>query len=114
MRARLAAAADETVAERVRAVLEAKLDLVLQLAGDSPHTAEVLDGRARLFGDICTDFTARLRSVLALLLTRAAVERPEDAADICIALVVGMEGAPDPKRIFDRAAAAFLAGLAAG
>ncbi|MFK0021143.1 TetR/AcrR family transcriptional regulator [Streptomyces sp. NPDC090798] len=43
-------------AERVRGVLAAKLDLVLQLAGDSPHTAELLDEKARLFGDICHAF----------------------------------------------------------
>ncbi|MDH6108502.1 AcrR family transcriptional regulator [Kitasatospora sp. MAP12-15] len=110
-RARQAAAFDAPVAERVRAVLEAKLDLVLQLAGDSPHTAELLDSKARLFGDICTEFTARLRSLLADVFAQAGVEQPEDAADICIALVVGLESAPAPKRLFARAAAALHTGL---
>ncbi|GAX54555.1 TetR/AcrR family transcriptional regulator [Streptomyces olivochromogenes] len=48
-------------AERVRGVLAAKLGLVVQLAGDSPHTAELLDEKARLFGDICHAFVGELR-----------------------------------------------------
>ncbi|MDJ0466227.1 hypothetical protein [Streptomyces sp. H27-C3] len=37
---------------------------MLDLSGDSPHTAELLDEKARLFGDICHGFTADLRGLL--------------------------------------------------
>lgn len=118
-RARRAAAAEDTpVAERVRGVLAAKLELVLRLAGDSPHSAELLDAKARLFGDICHTFTADLRRRLLTGLftqagTPAAVE-PAEAADICIALVVGLESVSDARQLFTPASDALLAGLLAG
>jgi AcrR family transcriptional regulator len=114
-RARRAAAAGDTpVAERVRGVLAAKLELVLRLAGDSPHSAELLDARARLFGDICHTFTADLRRLLTDLFTLAgtpAAVEPAEAADICIALVVGLESVSDARQLFTPATDALLAGL---
>lgn len=114
-RARRAAAAPDTpVAERVRGVLAAKLELVLRLAGDSPHSAELLDAKARLFGDICHTFTADLRRLLTDLFTEAgtpAAVEPAEAADICIALVVGLESVSDARQLFTPATDALLAGL---
>ncbi|MGX1669212.1 TetR/AcrR family transcriptional regulator [Streptomyces sp. NPDC055400] len=113
-RARRAAAEDSPVAGRVRGVLAAKLDLVLRLAGDSPHSAELLDAKARLFGDICHTFTADLRRLLTDLFTQAgtsAAVEPAEAADICIALVVGLESASDARQLFTPATDALLAGL---
>ncbi|MFA3839777.1 TetR/AcrR family transcriptional regulator [Streptomyces aureus] len=114
-RARRAAAAEDTpVAERVRGVLAAKLELVLRLAGDSPHSAELLDAKARLFGDICHTFTADLRRLLTGLFTEAgtlAAVEPAEAADICIALVVGLESVSDAPQLFTPATDALLAGL---
>jgi AcrR family transcriptional regulator len=114
-RARRAAGAGGTpVAERVRGVLAAKLELVLRLAGDSPHSAELLDARARLFGDICHTFTADLRRLLTDLFTQAgtpAAVEPAEAADICIALVVGLESVSDARQLFTPATDALLAGL---
>ncbi|MFR9798770.1 TetR/AcrR family transcriptional regulator [Streptomyces sp. MS06] len=112
-RAREAAASRDPVADRVHGVLEAKLDLVLDLAGDSPHTAELLDAEARLFGDVCADFTARLRTLLTALLREAAIDEPEDAADLCIALVGGLEDRARAKPLLGRATAALVTGLAA-
>ncbi|MFI6493152.1 TetR/AcrR family transcriptional regulator [Streptomyces sp. NPDC050564] len=113
-RARQAAAEDAPPAERVRGVLAAKLGLVLQLAGDSPHTAELLDEKARLFGDICHTFTGDLRRLLIALFAeadpRAGVE-PAEAADICLALVVGLESAPDGRHLLAPATDALLTGL---
>jgi AcrR family transcriptional regulator len=119
-RARRAATAEAPWAQRVRGILEAKLNLVLELAGDSPHTAELLDAKARLFGDICHAFTADLRRLLieafaeADNLTppdnRTALE-PANAADICIALVVGLETVADGRRLLGPATDALLAGL---
>ncbi|WP_369244122.1 TetR/AcrR family transcriptional regulator [Streptomyces sp. R41] len=113
-RARQAAAEDAPPAERVRGVLAAKLDLVVQLAGDSPHTAELLDEKARLFGDICHAFTGDLRRLLIALFAEvdspAGVE-PAEAADICLALVVGLESAPDGRRLLAPATDALLTGL---
>ncbi|NGO72315.1 TetR/AcrR family transcriptional regulator [Streptomyces boncukensis] len=112
------AAADEAVpyTERIRHVLAVKLDLVLQLAGDSPHTAELLDAKARLFGEICTSFTADLRHLLSGLFQHAGPApgvEPAQAADICLALVCGLEGVPDGERLLRPATDALLTGLLA-
>ncbi|GHE63806.1 hypothetical protein GCM10018785_35900 [Streptomyces longispororuber] len=63
-RAEAAAVRAAPPAERVHGILAAKLDLVLDLTGRSPHTVELLDPNARLSGDICDAFTARLRVLL--------------------------------------------------
>lgn len=113
-RAREAAAADAPPAERVRGVLAAKLDLVLQLSGDSPHATELLDVKGRQFGEICTSFTTDLRELLTGLFTGTGTPpgvEPEEAADICVALVVGLESVPDGRRLLAPAADALLAGL---
>ncbi|MFW5419906.1 TetR/AcrR family transcriptional regulator [Nocardiopsis sp. CNT-189] len=112
-RARAAAEAEGPVEGRVRGVLGAKLGLVLRLHGDSPHTAELLDAKARLFGDICTEFCAEVRALLTGLFTEAgtAAVDPGDAADICIAVVVGLEGEENAARLLGPAADAITAGL---
>lgn len=113
-RARQAAAEDAGTAERIRGVLAAKLDLVLRLAGDSPHSAELLDAKARLFGDICHAFTGSLRSLLIDLFTEAgtpATVEPAEAADICVALVMGLESVTEGRRLFGPATDALLTGL---
>ncbi|MCL8011520.1 TetR/AcrR family transcriptional regulator [Streptomyces sp. AS02] len=114
-RARDAATAeDASYTTRVRGVLAAKLDLARGLTGDSPHTAELLDDKARLFGDICGTFTADLRQLLTALFTEAgtsATIEPAEAADICLALVSGLEAAPDGERLLGPATEALLTGL---
>ncbi|MER7701417.1 helix-turn-helix domain-containing protein [Kitasatospora sp. NPDC097605] len=110
-RARAAAAGEAPAADRVRGVLEAKLGLALRLRGDSPHTAELLDAEARLFGEVCTAFTAELRGLLVGVLRGSGVAEAEDAADIGLALVAGLEGAGEPERLLARAAEALCAGL---
>ncbi|MFG2651857.1 TetR/AcrR family transcriptional regulator [Streptomyces sp. NPDC048436] len=113
-RAREAATADAPYAERVRGVLAAKLGLVLGLAGDSPHSAELLDEKGRLFGDICHGFTGSLRSLLIELFSEAgsAVSvAPAEAADICVALVIGLESVSDGARLFTPATDTLLTGL---
>ncbi|MEV0027989.1 TetR/AcrR family transcriptional regulator [Nocardia sp. NPDC050793] len=112
--ARAAASADAAAAERIRDVLAAKLELVLRLRGDSPHAAELLDAEARLFGDICAEFTGDLRVLLIELFDTAGVAGsvpPATAADICVALVIGLESAANPRELFDPAIDAVLAGL---
>ncbi|MCI3934936.1 TetR/AcrR family transcriptional regulator [Streptomyces sp. AN091965] len=188
-RAEAAAVAEAPPAERVHGILAAKLDLVLDLTGRSPHAVELLDPRARLSGDICDAFTARLRALLteqfaaadreaaagrettagrgaaahreatagreaavnreaaagreaaeaheavagreaAVADGRAAAGRdavrvapgepadtapaaptPAQCADICLALVVGLETAPDAARLLRPATDALLTGL---
>ncbi|MEV4440541.1 TetR/AcrR family transcriptional regulator [Streptomyces sp. NPDC049577] len=110
------AAADTTLpyAARIQGVLAAKLELVLELHGDSPHTAELLDDKARLFGGICSAFTADLRRLLTGLFAEAGtVEEvePAEAADICIALVIGLEGATAAQHLLPLASDALAAGL---
>ncbi|MFI9784167.1 TetR/AcrR family transcriptional regulator [Kitasatospora sp. NPDC051984] len=110
------AAADSAVpyTARVRGVLAAKLELVLALSEDSPHTAELLDDKARLFGGICSGFTAELRHLLTGLFTEAGTAEgvgPAEAADICISLVVGLEHATDAHRLLPLGSDALVAGL---
>ncbi|WP_225805134.1 TetR/AcrR family transcriptional regulator [Streptomyces sp. NK15101] len=111
---RSAADEDAPYAERVRGVLAAKLDLVLELDAASPHTAELIDTEARLFGTICGAFTRDLRRLLVDLFTEAGTAagfEPSEAADIAIALAVGLESAPEPRRLLGPASDALLAGL---
>lgn len=111
-----AAAPDAPQAERIRGVLAAKLDLVLRLAGDSPHSAELLDHKARLFGNICHDFTGSLRRLLIGLFSEAgtpATVEPAEAADMCIALVIGLESVSEGEHLFGPATDALLTGLLA-
>jgi hypothetical protein len=98
-------------AGRIREILVAKLDLVLALVGDSPHAAELLDSKARLFGDICHSFTAELRTILVDQFTRAGATHPEQAADIAITLVLGLEARPDAAELLAPATDALLRGL---
>lgn len=111
--ARAAAAGDGTPEARIRGVLNAKLRLVLGMLTDSPHTAELLDEKGRLFGDICTQFTADIADMLADLFSEAGISAmsPRQAADICVALVVGLEGRPDADRLLQPAADALVDGL---
>ncbi|MGQ4390236.1 TetR/AcrR family transcriptional regulator [Streptomyces sp. SAS_270] len=111
---RAAADQDASCATRIRGVLEAKFDLVLQLSGDSPHTAELLDEQARLFAGICTGFTTDLRSLLTALFAEAGTAgpvTPAQAADICLALVVGLESVPAGTHLLRPASDALLTGL---
>ena len=108
--AREAAEGAGPTGHRIHAVLEAKMNLVLALAGDSPHTAELLDQKARLFGDICHRFGADVHAVLVQLF-QAAPPRgvtPVEAADICLALVIGLEGSTDPALLLGAATAALF------
>ncbi|MGW6796004.1 TetR/AcrR family transcriptional regulator [Streptomyces chartreusis] len=107
-----ATAEDASYATRVRGVLAVKLDMVRRLTGDSPHTAELLDDKARLCGDLCGTFTTGLRQLLVALFTAAGTTaRPEDAADVCLAMVAGLEAMPDGERLLGPATDALLTGL---
>src|SRR6476620_7454324 len=65
-----AADPDATAERRALGILTAKRDLVLPM-GDSPHAAELLDARARLFGDICTAYSTRFRALLTGIFEQA-------------------------------------------
>ncbi|MGW0634947.1 TetR/AcrR family transcriptional regulator [Nocardia salmonicida] len=113
-RAAAAATTDATVVGRIRGVLKVRLDLVLELRACSPHGAELLDHRARLFGDICTAFTDDLRSLLVEIFTAAGTTElipPSLAADACLALVVGVESADAPRQLFEPSVTALVSGL---
>jgi AcrR family transcriptional regulator len=108
--AQAAAARTDTAEQRTLGILTAKFGLVLALR-DSPHVAELLDARARLFGDICTAFTARLRSLLTEVFEQAGTDRPQDAADICLTLARGFESSPHQAHLMQPAAEALIHGL---
>jgi AcrR family transcriptional regulator len=101
---------ERPMGERIRGVLEAKMNLVVALAGDSPHTAELLDQKARLFGDICHQFSQDIRGLLVDLFDAAPVRgvTPVEAADICMALVIGLEGANHPAPLLSAGIGALL------
>jgi AcrR family transcriptional regulator len=111
--AQAAASGEGTPEQRIRGVLDAKLQLVLGMLTDSSHTAELLDEKGRLFGDICTQFTSDIVKLLTALLLEAGIStlRPEQAADICVALVVGLESRPDAAQLLAPAADAVIDGL---
>lgn len=108
--AREASADSRPTGDRIRGVLEAKMNLVLALAGDSPHTAELLDRKARLFSDICHRFSDDIHGLLVQLFDAASVRgvTPVEAADICLALVTGLEGSKDPAPLLSAAIGALL------
>lgn len=67
-----------------------------------------------MFGDICHAFGGELRRLLIALFAEAAAPtgvEPAEAADICLALVVGLESAPDGRRLLAPATDALLTGL---
>ncbi|WP_431683596.1 TetR/AcrR family transcriptional regulator [Kitasatospora sp. KL5] len=101
---------DATAEQRALGILTAKLDLVLVLR-DSPHVAELLDARTRLCGDICTAFTAHLRTLLTEVFEQAGTDRPRDAADICLTVVRGFESPPHQAHLMQPAAEAVIDGL---
>jgi len=111
--ARAAAAGPGTAAERVHGVLAAKLGLVRAMLTASPHTAELLDEKGRLFGDICTEFGADVAGLIAGLFREAGVDAKAagEAAETCVALVVGLERHPDAERLLALGSAALVAGL---
>lgn len=131
-RAAAAATADVPAAERIHGILAAKLDLVLDLAGGAGHAAELLDAKARLSGDICDAFTDRIRELLTEQFTGTGVAAaptgaaeatstpalatatpltPAQAADICLALVIGLESLPVAAHLLRPATDALLTGL---
>ncbi|WP_017537084.1 TetR/AcrR family transcriptional regulator [Nocardiopsis halophila] len=115
-RARRAARARGGAADRVAGVLGAKLDLALELRGHSPHTVELMDEHARVFGDVCARFTGDIRELLVAIFTEAGTAggvTPEDAADSCLALAVGLERHSAAQRLIGPAARVLAEGLAA-
>ena len=105
-----AARTDAPAEQRALGILTAKADLVLALR-DSPHVAELLDARARLFGDICTAYSTRFRTLLAEIFEQAGTTRPQDAADICLTLIRGFESSPQQAHLMRPAAEALIDGL---
>ena len=92
---------DAPVEERLRRVLQAKLDTFMEVVGGSPHGAELLDENGRLAGDISQAGLARMLRILKRLVEDAAErgelapERtglsPAAAAEIALAWTRGVE-----------------------
>ncbi|WP_328402881.1 TetR/AcrR family transcriptional regulator [Nocardia sp. NBC_00403] len=109
-RARQAAAGHAPVADRVHEILTAKLDLATGPFADSPHAAELLDEHTRLSGDICRGFTTELLTLLTAVFAESAAPRPDDAAQICLAVLVGLIAA-DRTELLRPAVDAAVSGL---
>lgn len=70
-----------------------------------------------MFGDICHAFVGELRRLLISLFAEAAAPtgvEPAEAADICLALVVGLESSPNSRHLLAPATDALLTGLLGG
>ncbi|MFC0003895.1 TetR/AcrR family transcriptional regulator [Micromonospora siamensis] len=89
--ARAAAASDDTVTQRLQAVLGAKLELTLGLHRDSRHAAELLDASGKLTGDLSEAYTRELTEVVASALAEAAGPRAHAVAEVLVALTRGLE-----------------------
>ncbi|MGQ0841953.1 TetR/AcrR family transcriptional regulator [Actinokineospora sp.] len=94
-----AVAADASLADRLHAVLAAKLELTLKLWRDSPHAAELLDAGARLSGGLVEDFTAAILDLLTNTIEAAAARGEVDLhgtdaseiAHVTLSLIYGLE-----------------------
>jgi AcrR family transcriptional regulator len=125
-----AAARDAPLAEKLHAVLDAKLGCVYERVHDSPHAAEILDENSRLSGDLMDEFRRRflrlLRACFAdadasgeIDLRRAGLDASE-AAELLADAAKGLErptagGTADPRRFrarTQRLARLFVSGLA--
>jgi hypothetical protein len=73
----------------------------------------LLDAKGRLFGDICTQFTIDISDILTELFNEAHITTtsPRQAADIAVALIVGLESRPDAAQLLHPAANALTDGL---
>jgi len=98
--ARAAAAHEAPLAERVHAVLSAKVELVLQLVADSPHAEELLGAGSRLTSDLYDGFGVALHELIARTVAEAQDRgevklvdiEPTEFADLALALAKGLEG----------------------
>jgi AcrR family transcriptional regulator len=124
-RAREAATADGTLAQRLDRVLAVKLELTQRLWRDTPHAPELLGENARISADLDAAFMADLTDLLTATITEAATQaglalRDTDAREIAalaLALTRGLEAElADPGRPRERlrnGIALLVAGLAA-
>ncbi|MFI2346017.1 TetR/AcrR family transcriptional regulator [Streptomyces sp. NPDC019443] len=111
--AKQAAVAEGTAHERVRGILGAKLDLFQKVVEDSPHASELIDTTDRLCGPTVQQFTKDLRDLLTEAFAAAGTTTvtPAQAADIAIALVLGLELTPDGAALLRPATEALIVGL---
>ena len=63
--------ADQPLAERLRAAVEAKTVRMIEIVHASPHVSELMDEKNRLCGDLATDSERRFREMLTRTLIRA-------------------------------------------
>ena len=105
-----AAGSQDSPAERARGVLAVKFDLMRRLAEVSPHARELL----ACGPEVCAGFAGELKVLLGGIFAEAGLEDPAEAAEICLALVAGLETVPDGARLLSPAADALIAGLLIG
>ncbi|SCF38101.1 TetR/AcrR family transcriptional regulator [Micromonospora mirobrigensis] len=110
-----ATASDESVTQRLQAVLGAKLELTLGLHRDSRHAAELLDASGKLTGDLSEAYTRELTDVVAAALADTAGPRAHAVAEVLVALTRGLEADltdPDlPRQRLRDGVALLVAGL---
>jgi AcrR family transcriptional regulator len=116
-RARAAAAAQQSLVNRLTGVLTTKLDLTLMVWRDSPaHAAELLGDNARLSADLLDAYDTGMRNVLT---DTVSTSRPDvdarEFAELLLAFTRGLEANlsdPDaPARRLRQGVALLVAGL---
>ncbi len=124
-RARGAAVADGTLAQRLDRILAVKLAVTQRLFRDSPHASELMGETARVSADLDRAFMAQMADLLTGTITDAAAqadlalgdENAREIAELALALTRGLEAdLSDPDRPRERlrnGIALLVAGLAA-
>jgi len=124
-RAREAAVADGTLAQRLDRILAVKLAVTQRLFRDSQHASELMGETARVSADLDRAFMAEMADLLTATITDAAAqadlalgdENAREIAELALALTRGLEAdLSDPDRPRERlrnGIALLVAGLAA-
>jgi AcrR family transcriptional regulator len=90
------------LADRLRAVVEARMLRMIEIAYDSPHGSELMDEKNRLCGDLWADSERAFQALMVRLFKRAAHAREinlagaglgaAEAADLFLRAVSGLKG----------------------
>jgi AcrR family transcriptional regulator len=113
-----------TLAERLRAAVEAKTMRFIEIAYGSPHGSELLDERARLCGDLPVEFERRFQEMVTRVFRRAAQSgeidlaglamSPADAAELFARSVSGLKSPGITADVYRRRLSSLVHLFAAG
>lgn len=109
-----------SLAQRLNAVLGAKLDLAMTVQRDSPHAAELLDGASTVCADLAHAYAREMYGLVVEAIADAAergeivlgARQPTDLAEIAMALARGLDtDPPRAQRLLHDGITLLIAGL---